>query len=278
MAGEKKAKVEAQANPQCVMAIAAHPDDIEFAMAGTLLALREMGWEVHYFNISNGDVGSMTLSRAGTAKVRLSEARASCERAGFIHHRPIVGDLGIAYENRQLARVTAAIRKARPGVILTQSLDDYAEDHESAARLACGAAFCKSMKNSPCVPAVKPYFADVAVYHAMPHGLRDGMGKRIRSGLWVDIGDHIDAKKELLACHHSQKQWLDATQGMDSYLQTMVDLCRAMGEMSGKFAFAEGWRKHNLLGYAADPSWDPLRDALGDRALTDRKYAAWLER
>ena len=277
MAKKESAKTPLQSRPKCVMAIAAHPDDIEFTMAGTLLALRDLGWEVHYMNISNGNVGSTTLTLDQTAKKRLGEAKAACKLAGFVHHLPITDDLCIAYEKKQLARVTAAIRAARPSIVLTQSPDDYAEDHESATRLAAGGAFCKSMKNAPCTPARAPYFGDIAVYHAMPHGLRDGMGKRIRSGLWVDIAGYVEAKKDMLACHKSQKEWLDATQGMDSYLQTAEDLSRAIGTLSGKFAFAEGWRKHNLLGYAAELSWDPLRDALGTRALPDKKYAAWLD-
>ena len=40
------------------LAIAAHPDDIEFMMAGTLLLLKERGWEIHYFNLSTGNRGS----------------------------------------------------------------------------------------------------------------------------------------------------------------------------------------------------------------------------
>lgn len=262
--------------PKCAMAIAAHPDDIEFTMAGTLLALQERGWEIHYFNISNGDVGSMTLSRAETAKTRLREAKAACKLAGFKHHAPIVPDLAIAYDKRQFAKVTSAIRAARPSIILTQSPNDYAEDHQNAARLAVTGAFSKSMKNAPCTPSRQPYFGDVAVYHAMPHGLRDGMGKLLHAGLWVDIAQHAEMKKKLLACHKSQKEWLDATQGLDSYLQTMVDLCSAMGKMSGTFALAEGWRRHNALGFAADLKWDPLRDALGKSAKHDKKYASWL--
>ena len=41
-----------------VIAIAAHPDDIELRMAGTLLCLKEVGWEIHYCNLSNGHAGS----------------------------------------------------------------------------------------------------------------------------------------------------------------------------------------------------------------------------
>ncbi|MDR1744611.1 MAG: LmbE family protein, partial [Planctomycetota bacterium] len=111
----------------------------------------------------------------------------------------------------------------------------------------------------------------------MPYGLRDGLGKLLHSGLWIDIEKHIEAKRELLGCHKSQKLWLDATQGMDSYLQTMSDLCGTMGRMSGRYRFAEGWRRHNPLGFASDMSFDPLRDALSDISTVDKKYAQWLD-
>ena len=41
-----------------VMAIAAHPDDIEFLMSGTMMLLAEAGYELHYMNLSSGDCGS----------------------------------------------------------------------------------------------------------------------------------------------------------------------------------------------------------------------------
>ena len=50
------------------LAVFAHPDDIEFRAAGTLLLLKDRGWDVHYCNLSRGDLGSATLSRTTTAK------------------------------------------------------------------------------------------------------------------------------------------------------------------------------------------------------------------
>ncbi|MCD8138461.1 MAG: PIG-L family deacetylase [Planctomycetaceae bacterium] len=260
-----------------VLAIAAHPDDIEFMMAGTLLALRDRGWEVHYFNVSNGCAGSTSETRADTAKIRYAEARDSCRKAGFIHHAPIANDLGIAYMEEQIARTIAVVRAASPTIILTQSPQDYMEDHQNATRLAVTAGFSRGMKNAPCRPKRAPYFENVAIYHAMPYGLRDGLGKLLHSGLWIDIAEHIEQKRDLLACHASQKRWLDATQGMDSYLQTMVDLCSAMGTMSKKYALAEGWRKHNLLGFSSDQAFDPLQEALSDISVVDTEYMQSLD-
>jgi hypothetical protein len=51
---------------------------------------------------------------------------------------------------------------------------------------------------------------------------------------------------------------------MDSYLKTLDALARRVGRLSGRFAFAEGWRRHSHLGFCAAGA-DPLRDALGDK-------------
>src|SRR5689334_8582485 len=51
------------------IAIAAHPDDIEFVMAGTLLRLKERGWEIHYFNLSTGNCGSVRHNAVTTRRL-----------------------------------------------------------------------------------------------------------------------------------------------------------------------------------------------------------------
>ena len=65
----------------------------------------------------------------------------------------------------------------------------------------------------------------------------------------------------MLAAHRSQKDWLDKSQGMDSYVNSMVAMTGEVGQMSGKFKFAEGWIKHLHAGLCA-PDADPVKDAL----------------
>ena len=57
------------------IAIGAHPDDIEFYMAGTLLLLKRAGWEIHYLNVANGCNGSQKYNARQLARIRLAEAR-----------------------------------------------------------------------------------------------------------------------------------------------------------------------------------------------------------
>ena len=62
------------------LAIAAHPDDIEFLMAGTLLQLGRAGWDLHYFNLSTGNCGSAVIPGSRLRVVRRREAREAARR------------------------------------------------------------------------------------------------------------------------------------------------------------------------------------------------------
>jgi LmbE family N-acetylglucosaminyl deacetylase len=132
------------------------------------------------------------------------------------------------------------------------------------------------MPNFRTTPARSAAAGDVAVYHAMPHGLRDGLRRRVSPEMFVNTTAVHAAKRAALAAHASQRDWLDASQGMDSYLAAMDDMSRAVGRMSRRFRHAEGWRRHLHLGFSSDDG-DPLSDALGRDCLLNRAYARQLE-
>jgi LmbE family N-acetylglucosaminyl deacetylase len=245
-----------------VLAIAAHPDDIEFVMSGTLLLLARTGYELHYMNLANGCCGSAELGAAETARVRRLEAMAAARQLGATFHESLTNDLEIFYERSTLLQLAAVVRQVDPAIILTHSPQDYMEDHTNTCRLAVSAAFVRGMRNVPVDPPTAPVGGGVTVYHAQPHGNRDPLGQSVVPSLFVDVGSVMDGKKELLACHSSQKSWLDQTQGMGSYLKTMEELCREVGRMSDRFAYAEGWRRHLHLGFCTADA-DPLVAALG---------------
>ena len=64
-------------------AIAAHPDDIEFLMAGTLMLLGEAGYELHYMNVSNGSPGTTELANPAILKLRRGAAAAFATTRGY---------------------------------------------------------------------------------------------------------------------------------------------------------------------------------------------------
>lgn len=246
---------------QSVLAIAAHPDDIEFVMAGTLLQLSERGWQVHYFNIANGCYGSQSLEPAQCSAVRLAEAQAAAELLPAKFYPPICNDMEILYTPQLLRQVAAVIRQAQPQIVLTHAPLDYMEDHQNAARLAVSAAFTRGMPGYATSPPLASYDGPVAVYHAQPHGNRTPLGDLVEPSHYVNVSSLVDRKRELLAAHASQDQWLGASQGISAYLETMVELNRQVGQLSGQFELAEGWRQHLHLGFSP-AGFDPLRDAL----------------
>lgn len=253
------------------IAIAAHPDDIEFMMAGTLLLLKKAGYEIHYMNLCSGNCGSLEHEVSETRMLRTKESRMAADILGAKYHSCIADDMELVYTPDLLRKVTATIRIVQPDIVLTHSPQDYMEDHMNACRLATSAAFSRGMPNFRVNPPTPPTQKETMVYHALPHGLRDGLRRKITAGAYADISSVHDQKRQSLAAHRSQKKWLDETQGMDSYLKAMDETSAEVGKMSGKFEQAEGWRRHSHLGFSAKDC-DPLADALGNDYLVDQSY------
>ena len=259
------------------MAIAAHPDDIELMMAGTLILLGEAGYSLHMMNVANGCCGTATESPETIVARREEEARDSARLLGAHFHEPIASDAEIFYEPAALRKMAAIVREVNPAVLLLQSPQDYMEDHMNSQRLAVTAAFCRGMRNFATDPPRPPVEGETVLYHALPWGLRDPLRRRVWAGQYVDIGSVMAKKRAALACHRSQKEWLDRSQGLDSYLTTMEAMDAEVGAMSGRYAHAEGWRRRLHLGYSAEDA-DPLTAALGPkRAHVCPRYEAALE-
>ena len=253
------------------MAIGAHPDDIEFYMAGTLLLLRKAGYETHYFNIASGNCGSRELGAAQTRARRRKEAQAAAALLDARFHQSLTDDLEIFYEPRLLRRLTGIIREVQPKILLTHSPQDYMEDHTNTCRLAVTAAFARGMPNYQTTPRQRAIEGDVAVYHCMPHGLADPLRRSVVPGSFVNTASVHATKLAALAKHHSQQKWLDVSQGLNSYLQAMDQMSRRVGRMSKRFGHAEGWRRHLHLGFSA-AEFDPLSAALGKDHLINTAY------
>ncbi|MBW7884255.1 MAG: PIG-L family deacetylase [Caldilineaceae bacterium] len=247
-------------------AIVAHPDDIEFMMAGTLALLGEAGYELHYMTVANGSCGSVNQDARTIAEQRRQESLDAAAVIGAVYHESLCDDMEIYYERHLLQRIASRMRKVEPEIILTHPPVDYMEDHMNTCRLVLSAAFVRGMPNYPVQPGRAPTEQPVAIYHALPYGLRDPLRRRVQPDFYVDITSKLDTKRTMLAKHRSQKEFLDATQGIDSYLQHMEELSREMGQMSGRYTYAEGWTRHLALGYGP-PNFDPLIAALSHQTM-----------
>ena len=256
--------------PHIAFAVCAHPDDIEFMMAGTLLLLRNAGFAIHYMTLADGACGSMTMDATTTARVRREEAMAAAASVGATYHESICPDLAIVYDLALLRRLAAVMREVAPEIILTHPPADYMEDHMNTCRLVLTAAFARGMPNFVTEPPTAPVEQPVTVYHAQPYGLRDPLGRPAPCDFYVNTGSVLAEKRAMLACHRSQKEWLDASQGIDAYLTHMEEMGRAAGAHSGAFTYAEGWTRHLPQGYCAADA-NPLRAALAELTVEAEK-------
>ena len=259
------------------IAIGAHPGDIEFYMAGTLLQLKKTGYEIHCLTVANGNCGSAQYNAATTRSIRNTEARAAARILGAQFHPSLTDDLEILYNLELLRGLAAVIREVKPGMVLTHSPQDYMEDHTNTSRLAVTAAFTRGMPNFKTAPPRPSAEYDVTVYHALPHGLCDQLRRRLVPGAFVNTTSVQKTKREALAAHKSQQGWLDVSQGINSFLLAMENMSLEVGRLSKRFKCAEGWRRHLHLGFSAAET-DPLGEALGKNYLVNKAYERSLQR
>jgi LmbE family N-acetylglucosaminyl deacetylase len=246
-------------------------------MAGTLVLLKRAGWQTHYLNIGNGCCGSVHHDARKTRANRRDEARRAAKVLGAEFHESLCNDLEILYELKLLRRLAAVIREVKPTVLLTHAPADYMEDHTNTSRLAVSAAFAHAMPNFRSVPPRPAAEYDITVYHAMPHGLRDPLRRLVVPGTFVNTTSVQDIKRAALAEHKSQQNWLNVSQGLDSLSTKVDEMARAVGRLSKKFQFAEGWRRHLHYGFSASDV-DPLRETLRKDYLVNKAYERGLSR
>lgn len=232
-------------------------------MSGTLFLLKERGCIVHYMNIANGNCGSLRHGREELARIRREESMAACAFLGARYHESVTNDLEVFYEDRLIRKVSAVVREVRPDMLFLMSPQDYMEDHMNACRLGATAAFCKGMPNYSTDPEREAYQGDITLYHSLPYGLSDALARPVAADFYVDVSSVIEKKKEMLGKHLSQQPWLDASQGLNSYIATMVSMCSEVGSRTGRFALAEGFRYHSHLGFSG-ARMDPLKEILSE--------------
>jgi N-acetylglucosamine malate deacetylase 1 len=250
-----------------VLVVACHPDDMEMMMGGTMLLLKQAGCDIHCINVANGCAGSAELPPARIAAIRRREAERAAESLGATLHPSLADDLEVFPVPDLIRRVTALVRQVKPDMVFTQSMEDYMDDHMNTARIAVAATFQRNIQNYRSIPDEDAVFEDAMLYHSTPHILTDMMRRPIVPEIFVDVSTVIDAKEKLLACHASQKEWLDKTQGLDSYLKNMRSLSAAVGAKSGRFSLAEGWRRHSHIGFTREDC-NPLQEILKGRCIT----------
>lgn len=227
-----------------VLAIMPHPDDMEILCAGTLIRLRDVGWEVHVATMTPGDQGSPDLPREAISAIRREEARRGAEAIGAASYTCLeFDDVRIVFDNDARQRVAAMLRRVNPRMVITTSPDDYMFDHIITSQLVRDACFNAPMPNYATPGGEAPTSGMPYLYYADTLEGHDMFGARITPSCLVDISAQIERKAAALACHDSQRAWLRKQHGMDDYIETMRRWSATRGEQIG-VAYAEAFRQH----------------------------------
>ncbi len=222
-----------------VLAVGAHPDDIEFFCGGTLILYAKQGHKVFMCHLLNGDLGHEEIPSDELREIRRQEAIESAKIIGAQSLTTDVGDLK-AYDTDEMRIKTAEIiRIANPDIIITHSPNDYHSDHNSTSEIVFGASFASTLPQlkteNPRNDKITPiYYMDTAA------------GINFSPEEYVDITEVIETKKAMLFCHNSQIKWLKNHHkiDMEEFLYTTA---RFRGIQCDK-KYAEGFKKFNAWG------------------------------
>jgi LmbE family N-acetylglucosaminyl deacetylase len=244
-------------NTRTVLAIGAHPDDLELLCAGTLALLHAKGWNVECATMTPGDCGSTTRTRAEISAIRKKEAAAAAALLKGKYHCMECDDVFIAYDRPTLLKVIKLVRLVRPEIVFTMSPEDYMVDHEITSEVVRTACFAAGMKNIE-TDGIGPFLSIPYLYYMDPMEGKDILGRAIRATSIVDISSTMAKKEQMFLCHESQLHWLKSHHGVDEGVESMRALSTRRGKMVG-VRYAEGFRQH--LGHAF-PQANILRQEL----------------
>lgn len=221
--------------PARVLALGAHPDDLELSCAGTLARFLNERSEVQLAVVCRGDRGGI---EPGLADRRRAESEAAARILGAPVHFLDAGDAEVGRTPALRQRLIDLIRATRPELVITHGPTDYHDDHVQVSHLVSQATWYAASpghagQGTPLeAPPALVYMDNVAGVGFEPTHL-------------VDITATVEIKRRMLACHASQLQ------RTDSALGALEDLAETLARLRGLqcgVRYAEGFRPALLWG------------------------------
>ena len=175
-----------------ILAIFAHPDDVELTVGGTLLKMKHLGYRTGALDLTRGEMGTR-----GTVEGREQEAKEAArilkldvrENLGLVDGHVFVDD-----ESR--TKLVRVLRRLKPRVILTHQLNDPHPDHDHIAQL---------VRESARVASMKRYDEETGDEKIpVPMVAHNIFSRHVQASFIVDISDFLDAKMEAIRAHSSQ--------------------------------------------------------------------------
>jgi LmbE family N-acetylglucosaminyl deacetylase len=214
-----------------VLAVGAHPDDIEAACGGTLVRLARAGVPVHIAILTGGEHGVRGANPVEARERRTSEAATAASLAGAVGFHSIgLADLDVVADlPRARTALVELVRRIRANLLITHPPDDYHPDHRAAAELAL------EVRVSSAVPGV----VDEPPLERSPDlvFMDTELGLEFAPQIWIDISDVIELRRAMVAAHESQQTLLH---GQD--LAATTEALAALRGAQRGCRFAEAFR------------------------------------
>jgi len=223
-----------------ILAIGAHPDDLEISCAGTLAKLKKAGHRVTMCHASTGDKGHYVIPPEELIPMRAEEARRAAAVIGCESVSLGLKD-GEIYADHEATRMLfiELMRKVRPDIVITHAENDYMPDHAAVSKLVFDAVFLATL---PSARTASPHLSKVPSLFYM-----DNLsGMHFQPTVYVDVSDEFAVKLEMLSKHQSQLVWLKEHDNVD-----ILDFVATLGKLRGIQAgcrYAEGFIHHMVWG------------------------------
>lgn len=173
-----------------VLAFGAHPDDVELAVAGTLVKLTEMGYKVGVVDMTRGELGSR-----GTPQIRSREAHAAARVMGLAARDNLkLKDGAILNDPTSRVKVVKMLRRYRPDLVFTHYWDDKHPDHIQTSHLISDACYLSGL--SKIQTGQERFRPRQVFYFRVPYS--------VSPSFVVDVSKQFEKKMEAIRCYQSQ--------------------------------------------------------------------------
>lgn len=223
-----------------ILAVAAHPDDIELLCAGTLARYAADGHRVWMAIFTSGNMGDARIRPEKLAHIRKAEAHAAAALIGARVLWPAIDDEHVFPNAEQRRVMIDLLREADPDVIFTHSPNDYHPDHRYVSQLVFDSYFQKGLPHIPEQKRPACRFGQTEIYYMDNLG-----GIEFQPTENVDITETMETKRKMLRCHESQFA------AMKELAHTeLLDLIEVQARFRGIAAgcrYAEGFTRMNAF-------------------------------
>jgi len=222
-----------------VLAVGAHPDDIEICCAGTLARYVQEGHKVFISITCKGNAGTLDALPEEIVKIRAEEARKAADIIGTELIMLNFGDAELFYNKEALGVFIDLVRQVKPHVIITHSPEEenVHNDHLLTRRLIMDASLWATHRNL----RMESKYPSTEITPSLFYFDQIVSGFNIHPTHYVDITSTFEIKKKALSQHQSQLSFLRKLHGTN-FLEYVETIARLRGYQCG-VKYAEGFRE-----------------------------------